>query len=81
MSLYSPFSTFAFASISSVIRSSIEIRGKSNGSISLAPFVTRLEDADVPGLIVAWTAQNHRPQIPQWNVAAESQGSSMGETA
>jgi hypothetical protein len=29
----------------------------------------------------AWTAQNHRPQIPQWKVAAESQGSSKGETA
>src|SRR5574340_1737248 len=29
----------------------------------------------------AWTAQNQRPQIPQWKVAVASQGSSMGETA
>src|SRR5580692_4557202 len=29
----------------------------------------------------AWTAQNHRPQMPQWDVAAELQGSSIGETA
>ena len=29
----------------------------------------------------AWTAQNHRPQMPQWDVAVESQGSAMGETA
>jgi len=29
----------------------------------------------------AWAAQNQRPQIPQWKVAAESQGSSRGETA
>jgi hypothetical protein len=29
----------------------------------------------------AWTAQNHRPQMPQRDVAAELQGSSRGETA
>ncbi len=29
----------------------------------------------------AWTAQNHRPQMPQWDVAAELQGSAIGETA
>jgi hypothetical protein len=29
----------------------------------------------------AWTAQNHRPQMPQWDVAAESQGSAIGEMA
>jgi hypothetical protein len=29
----------------------------------------------------AWTAQNHRPQMPQWDVAAELQGSSIGEIA
>jgi hypothetical protein len=28
-----------------------------------------------------WTAQDHRPQIPQWEVAVELQGSSIGETA
>ena len=28
----------------------------------------------------AWTAQNHRPQMPQWDVAAqELQGSAIGE--
>ena len=29
----------------------------------------------------AWTAQNHRPQMPQWDVAVELQGSAIGETA
>jgi hypothetical protein len=29
----------------------------------------------------AWTAQNHRPQMPQWDVAVESQGSAMVEMA
>jgi hypothetical protein len=48
-------------------------------TLSLAPFVARLEDTGVPGLGMA--AQNHRPQIPQLKVAAESQGSSMRETA
>src|SRR5580658_5107554 len=30
---------------------------------------------------LAWTAQNHRPQIPQRKVATRSQGSAMGEMA
>jgi hypothetical protein len=29
----------------------------------------------------AWTAQNHRPQMPQRDVAVELQGSAIGETA
>jgi len=49
--------------------------------LSLTAFVAQLEDAGVAGLILGMTAQNHHPQIPQWKVAAESQGSSMGETA
>jgi hypothetical protein len=36
---------------------------------------------EISSIWIASTAQNHSPQIPQWNVAAVSQGSSIGETA
>ena len=42
--------------------------------VSLSPFATRLQDADVPGFVLSVDGAEPPQQIPRWKVAAESKG-------